>query len=371
MKTGKSLVELAQEIERQQNTKRDFVADTRKINFAPLGKADADARGHNVVAHLMDTDLGGVGLNSVAHRQVSEHTGIPAKYYDRMLADHPTLLATNVNTWMHDEPAPRMVRTLDGVMRAFLSDRYRPLENYDLAQAVIPVLLAAKIEVLSCEVTERRLYIKGVDARINRDVPSGKNRMGDGSHVIFDTCSPAIVISNSEVGMGALSVETAIWTKACTNLAIFGQKSLRKYHVGGRHELGEGLQELLSSETRAATDKATWMQVTDVVKGAFDEAKFAAMCQDVARMGQDKITADPVKVVELTAKRMGFGEAEKGSILRHLIEGADLSRYGLFNAITRTAEDLASYDRATEFERAGGQIIELAANDWKELAEAA
>ena len=54
-------------------------------------------------------------------------------------------------------------------------------------------------------------------------------------------------------------------------------------------------------------------------------------------------------------------------MLRHLIEGGDLTRYGLFNAITRAAADLDSYDRATEFERFGGQVVELPKRDWEEV----
>jgi len=34
-------------------------------------------------------------------------------------------------------------------------------------------------------------------------------------------------------------------------------------------------------------------------------------------------------------------------------------------------EDVESYDRATDFERMGGQLIELPANDWRRIAEAA
>ncbi|MBL0089244.1 MAG: hypothetical protein IPP44_22195 [Ideonella sp.] len=33
-----------------------------------------------------------------------------------------------------------MVRTLDGQARAFLSDRYRRLDNYDLCEHVLPML---------------------------------------------------------------------------------------------------------------------------------------------------------------------------------------------------------------------------------------
>jgi hypothetical protein len=227
------------------------------------------------------------------------------------------------------------------------------------------------VQILSCEITERRLYIKAVDERINRDVPTGKNKMGDGSHVIFDTCCPGIIISNSEVGSGQLSVETSVWTRACTNLAIFKQHSMKRRHVGARHEISDGLVELLSDETRALTDRAIWAQVSDVVRGAFDEARFGARIESMSAMSAQPIEGDPVKVVELAAKSLGANDAERPSILRHLIEGGDLTRYGLFNAITRTAEDLGDYDRATDFERMGGELIELAPTEWRRIALAA
>jgi hypothetical protein len=57
--------------------------------------------------------------------------------------------------------------------------------------------------------------------------------------------------------------------------------------------------------------------------------------------------------------------------MRHLIEGGDLSKYGLHSAITRAAQDVESYDRASDLERVGGQVIELGRGEWKVLAEAA
>lgn len=365
MKTGKTLVELAQEIERQRESRVDYIAPTERLALAPTAEqADVEMIGLTATGD-------GLALNDLAHRQLGTHVGIPAVYYDKMRSAAPALLATNANHWLHANPEKRMVRTLDNRVRAFLSDAYRPLENSDLAEAVLPVLLNLDIEVISCEITERRLYIKAVDRAINRDIPTGKNRMGDGSHVIFDTVSPAIVISNSEVGSGALSVETAVWTRACTNLAIFAQRSLRKYHVGGRHQIADNLVHLLSDHTRKLTDQAVWAQVGDVVRGAFDEAKFDASLDEMRGMEQQRIEGDPVKVIDLAAKTLDIRELEKPSILRHLIEGGDLSRYGLFNAITRTAEDLPDYDRATDFERMGGKLIELAPTDWKRIAEAA
>ncbi len=361
MKTGMTLQAMAAEIERQAANRKDYVAPTAALSMIP--------QENDCAMQVRGVDA--FNINNLAHRQIGDHVSIPAKYYDRMRESAPTLLADNVNHWLSKDGSDRMVRTLDGKVRAFLSDRYRPLENFDLAEAVLPVLMQQQLEIISCEVTERRLYIKAADKRINRDIPTGKNRMGDGSHVIFDTVSPAIVISNSEVGMGALSVETAVWTRACTNLAIFGQRSLRKYHVGGKHEMTDGLVSLLSEKTKRLSDAATWAQVGDVVKGAFDQAKFDASLKELVGMETQKIEGDVVKCVDLAARHFDMQEGEKKSVLKHLIEGGDLSRYGLFNAITRTAEDLADYDRATDFERMGGKVIELAANEWQRIAEAA
>jgi hypothetical protein len=371
MKKGLSIVELAQEIERQANSKRDFVADTRKIEMVPTEATGEKKPGVELVLwNGGENPLIRAGANKVAHNQIAEHTGVPVKYYDRMLEQKPELLARNVNTWLKEQPAKRMVRTLDGNARAFLSDRYRPLENNDLAEAVLPPLLNMGVEIISSQITEKRLYIKAIDHRIARDIPYG-HKLGDGSHKFFDTMSPAIVISNSEVGLGMLSVETAVYTKMCTNLAVASERSLRKYHVGGRSGLAEGLVELLSDKTKRITDAAMWSQVRDVVTGAFEKARFDAYVDQVQGMTEQKIEGDPIKAVELAQRKFSLTEAEGKSVLRHLIEGADLSRYGLFNAITRTAEDLGDYDRATEFERLGGAVVELPAHDWKEIAAAA
>lgn len=362
MKTGKTLTQLAMEIERQQAAKQDFVASTTAMRM------QNDELPGGPALQLGERDF---GINEIGHDQIGAHTGIPAKYYDKMRVEAPDLLASNVNRWFDKYPAPRMVRTLDGKVRAFLSDSYRPLENADLAEAVLPILTDLNMEIMSCEITERRLYIKAVDKRIERDVPTGR-QIGDGSHVFFDTCSPAAIISNSEVGLGQLSIDTGVFTRVCTNLATFASAGMKKRHVGAKSALdGEEIRHLLTDETKRATDRAVWMQVRDVLQGAFDEARFSANVDRMMPLAAQRIDGDPIKVVELSAKRIGATEGESTSILRHLIAGGDLTRYGLFNAVTRTAQDIESYDRASEFERMGGALVELPANEWRELAKAA
>ena len=365
MKTGKSISELAAEIERQQNTKRDFVARTDKINlFVDQGETN------NVAL-----DLGGgevFPISDLAHEQIGAHVGIPKPYYDRMRAEVPTLLTDNIKTWFDRKPAARLIRTMDGRDRAFLSDSFRPLDNYDFAEAILPTLLDNNLVIMSAEITEKRLYIKAVDPRITRDVPTGRH-IGDGSHTFFDTLSPAIVASNSEVGYGRLSVEWGVYTKVCTNMATIPASGMKRTHVGARHALTdsvENIDKMLTSETRKATDRAIFLQVRDVVKAAFDEATFAAHCAKIANMAQDPVE-DVVKTVELSAKKFGLSDMVARTVQKHMIEGGDLTRMGLFNAITRTAQDQADYDYASDLERLGGKIIDLTKGEWKELALAA
>ena len=353
-KAGRSLTDLAAEIERRALAKKDFVAPTNKLQMTV-----AD----NKPAFIVGDEQFAVG--DTAHGQLAEFAGIPMAYYRRMIVEDPSLLALNVNRWLKDMgDKRRTVRTLDGSVRAVLSDSYRALENEDLAEAILPVLLGMDLLILSCEITERRLYIKAVDKSIEQQLPTGR-RMGDGvDHKFFDVLSPAISISNSEIGFGALSIETGIYTRACTNLAMLGT-NMRKYHTGKRAELSDDVYALLTDETRKATDNAVWLQTRDLVKSAFDQAKFAKMTARLESATKVVFAIDStIQVIENVARRFSFNDTEKKSVLTRLIEGNDFTKYGVHSAVTRVSqEDVIAYDRATEMERIGGEIIEMDAGE--------
>ncbi len=372
MKQGKSIIELATEIERQAKTKRDFVVPTNKMLASVSDQGQVQIGIHNGGNPNERGPLVVSGeLTPVAHRQLGDHVDIPAKYYDRMRANAPELLAQNINTWMHKSPSNRMMRMLDGKYRAVLSDRFnRELEYIDLFEAIFPVFQSLSLTVVACDVTDTRLYLKAVDKSVTELVPQGK-KWGADHHIIHRPNSPAITISNSEVGMGSLSIEMGLYDDFCTNLAFFGGKVLRKQHVGVRHEITENFQALLSDATKRKTTEAVWSQVRDVVKGGFDPEVFKGRIKELVATQEQKITGKVEKVVELVGEKLGLNEGERGSVLRNLIEGGDLSRFGMYNAVTLAAEANDSFDRATDMERLGGKVIELNQNEWNELAKAA
>lgn len=72
-------------------------------------------------------------------------------------------------------------------------------------------------------------------------------------------------------------------------------------------------------------------------------------------------------VVKLAGKVFDINGKEQTGILRHLVEGGDLSKYGLANAITRTSADIKDYDRATDFEEIGWKTATMEDGLWAQV----
>lgn len=348
MKTGKTLVELAQELERQSEAKKDFIADTRVLQMT----SDGELALENGTRHEFP-------VSDHAHGQIAQRLEIPAKYYHRMRQEQPQLLAQNVNTWFQQNPERRMVRTLDGQARAFLSDRYRRLDNFDLAEAVLPVLgeMGQGIQIVSTELTDRRMYIKVINERVELEVKPG------------DVVQAGLVISNSEIGLGSLKVEPLVFRLVCLNGMVAQDYSEKRYHVGRAAENGEAY-ELYSDTTLKADDQAFFLKVQDTVRAAVDIAKFSMIVERMREATEQKIEGNPVKAVEAMGNQFGYNTEERSGVLTHLIQGGDLSAYGLLNAVTRTSQDVQDYDRATELERDGSKVLSLPSSSWKAIAGA-
>ena len=346
MKQGKTLTELAAEIERQAASKADFIADTRQMVLHSNGTSQLDV-----------SDQGEFQVSDYTHRQIAEFADVPKAYYDRLRKNAPELLDTNINHWFAESPKRRMVRTLDGNARAFLSDRYRPLDNYDLLASVLPTLLETPgLSLASCEVTESRLYIKATTDRIVGEVKLG------------DVVQAGIIISNSEIGAGAISVTPMSLRLICINGAVHNDMGTRRNHVGRIADAGEAAFQLYADETIQADDRAFWLKTRDTVKSTLSELTFNKIL-DQMREATGVMVAHPVEAIEVLANRFRLPDVEKSSILTNLIQGADLSMWGVANAITATAQEVPSYDRATELETLGGSLLSMSA-DWTPIVNA-
>lgn len=362
---GLTLEQMAAELTRQNTAKRDFVANTKVCRV----EADENSPSNLTLNIGEGENKEAFPVRKHAVRQVGSRLKIPAAYVDRLAASHPDLLAWNINTLFDREPEKRMLRTLDGECRAFLSDRYRPLDNFDLATAVLPTLQEQGAQVSSCEVAENRFYIKAIIPGQVREIAKPGTFMGDGGHNPIHFLKPGIVISNSEVGAGALWVKPGVHEVKCSNLAIFNRDAMRKYHSGKRTQGDEQTWRVLSDATKTQTDKAVWMQVNDLVRASLGGKLFEEYCQEIEAKMTGETIVSPVEAVK---ELPNTSEQEQGGILAQLITGGDLSQYGMQAAITSFCQkDEVPYERQVELEELGGNVIELPQSDWQRIAQAA
>jgi hypothetical protein len=360
MKSGLNIADFATEIRRQAAQKHDYVMPTGVLGIVPEGD-----RGVQVAMTTKD-GVQTFTANDVFHDQLASHLRIPRDYYRRVLADDRDLFIENANHWLrHTEikDEKRLIRTLDTKARALLSNGYRTIDNFGLAEAVLPVLQQHGLDLgsnteFSANVTDKRFYVKAVNTRLKAEVKVG------------EVISAGIQITNSEVGFGSVEISPLIYTLRCSNGMVMQDFSLKRRHVGKRHETIDVAYEVLSDEAREAADRAFFLEVRDRTKHALDEAVFRKTVERLQAAAQDKITGDIPAVMDVTRRALGLDQAESGSILNYLAAGGDVTRWGLSSAITRFSQDVTDYDRASELERIGGELIEMPQRDWKRIAEA-
>lgn len=349
MKLGRSINEFALEVQRQNDAKRDFVVPVRSMAMDDFGAVGFEREGHSA----------GFMMSKFSHGQMADYLKIPRKYYETMREnDHLNLLKNNVNYWFDqaDKSEKRMIRTLDGVGRAFLSSRYRRLDNKEVVEAVLPALASNDVQIMSSEITEKRLYIKAVFPKMEGEVAVG------------DVVQSGIMISNSEIGVGSVLVQPLIFRLVCANGMILPESKVNKYHIGRDQGIGD-ITYMLTDETLMANDRAFFMTIRDVVNSCVNNDIFQGHLGKLREAAGIKIVSDDVqKVVELTTRKFGLGDEVGSSILKNLIEGGDLSKWGLANSVTAVANNTDDYDLATNLESVGGDIIHLSRHEWEALA---
>ena len=356
MKSGLTIQELAAEILRQKDSKEDYIVNTRCLQMEPSGS--------DVVLRVLDESAGDriepLDIGPNAHRQIGTHLFIPAKYYTKMREEDPELLSMNVNRWFERSDSQRMLRVLDGCARAYLSNRYLRVDHMQIAEAVLPIIGDMKdARVESCQITEDRMYIKVVNPRLQQEVVPG------------DIVQAGISISNSEVGLGSVNIQPLVYRLVCSNGMVVNDAATRRNHVGRVNSADENFL-LYSAETLAADDHAFLLKIQDTVRTVVDEVKFnrvVGMMQEAANAQMN--TANVPEVVRLASHDFGLTDEEHPGVLQYLIEGKDLTLYGLANAVTRYSQDVESYDWATELESIGYNILSMPAKRWNSINQMA
>lgn len=374
MKAGKSLVELASEIQSIKDNSKDYIVPTERLEMTLKSELLPEPKSEwktEPVLTFTNGEEKSFALNSWSGSQLATYTNIPKPYYDRISVENSALLCENVNHGLrmqaaessrNGKPENRMLRTYKGNIRGFVSSSYRRLDCYDLLSTVLPVVKDNGFELISSELTDRRMYLQLTTPRITSMVKVG------------DVVQYGLTISSSDVGSGSVRVEPLVYRLRCTNGMILSS-AIKKMHIG-RDLAGDDIQELLSEETLNITDQAFWKQVRDVVVATMDQKYFDNQVGKLRLAADNKIENFNIpEVVELASKTVGVtSKSLKEIVAGYLANGADgagLTQWGLANAFTFAANhDSVSYDDSVELERVGAKIIDLNKSQWKVIAAA-
>jgi hypothetical protein len=340
---NQQLVPVFHELKRQRETRKDLIVDSRTIK--------AVAEPERIIIDI--PKYGGHPLTRWAHGQLAGKVSIPQKYYSRMLdSKNYELLADNVNAWLPTEDK-RMIRILDGNIRAILSDRYRVLDNYDLVFLALDEFAKANAEVHKLNLTESHLYVKAVTPRLRGEIRPG------------DIIQGGLIIKNSEVGASRFAVEPFVLRLKCTNGLVISQ-GYSRVHLGKRKEEGEFNW---SSETINLENQAIWSAVRDVIQQTFDPASFEAVVAKLKNNAETPVK-EPVQAIKNVVTAIGLTEATKEMLLKNFLEEKDYTQWGLTNALTATARELPAPDDQVNLETRASDIALMHPEAFLEIVDA-
>ena len=342
---GIQINELINKILVDAKSKKDFVVPARNITLEENG--------------VIDWGLDNAPTTPLAMNQLSTYLGIPSRFIDRLRTDDPELIRINVNRLLATKTEDkRMIRTLHGNARAFLSDGYRRLDYEDVAERALPMIQRAGYSVASATITESKLYVHVVSPRTEGEIRKG------------DAVRFGWLLSSSEVGLGALNLQLWMERLACLNGMVIPEFSKRRAHIGGRTEAGDSYLVAASTQTQRASDDALWSAVQDHINEFSSVSGIKRVMDRLKEQTDAPVSGDPTAVVEALANKFVLKEEETKSILYAFLENNDRTRFGLANAITQLANDHVDYDRAVDLERIGGELLMTNARDWKSIGMA-
>ena len=347
------LSKLAQELERQMKNRYDVVVSTDRLCAL---KDENDNIKMDVAFYDTDSNLVHKthGLTDWAHIQISDKCGIPMRYYRRMMDEGQIdLLSHNINTWIPSKEK-RMVRVLDNKVRALLSDGYQPIDNHDVLFTALEEIKKLReqsgmfVDVKSAKVTDRRMYLKFTSPDLSDEII--KFRKGNTEPV-----QGGVVISNSEVGCGAFSVQPFINVLVCQN-GLISQRILRRVHIGKKKEIGVINW---SDKTRELESELLLNQVRDMIQQTFDKQVFHSWVDEINGIAQVEVPK-PEIAIDNVISHFKLPKSKKDSLLSEFTGNAPNTgntQWGVAMAVTRLAQEEESYDERINLEEIGAKIL--------------
>src|ERR1051325_5534797 len=235
-------------------------------------------------------------LSEIATLQLCQKLEIPVKYFRRLPDEMKATVANfdigrlNGNSYL--------LRGKGEWIRAFLSAEYVAYNNSEIAQTAESLLRNGALSVKSFVLEESHMFLK----ILSEDIVDREVGLKAG-----------IMIGNSEVGMGSVSVEPFVFRKPCTNdLIVRQEKSFRHAHIH-------------------LTEYEMTRRMAEAVGEGF---RVASSVMDAFLKTREEPIEDPLATI---GKSAGVGKSPqklRGGGVPVYWRGPERSRFGVINAFT-------------------------------------
>lgn len=358
---NKSLEETIKAVQGLRDQKVDYVLPANKLRMDDDGKFYVDENGEvfQTSSHYSKV---GFKVNDHADKQIASKLGIPYSYYSKMGELMPELKAHNVNQWLARNEYSYMVRTYtdptlqnNGTVRAFVSDSYKSIDNYDLMTLALELVTKANeehgwgIRVDKCSLSDTNFYMKFIVPGVRERLQNGLQNFTDPNGGKFggigfgDGIISGFIIKNSEVGSGSLVVAPRVNILACSNGMIWEKDAYKRIHRGVKVDTG-----VVSAKTRSLAFELDKSILTDKITEICSPDYLLNKISEIEQMVKTKLE-EPAAFIGNACDKFKYTDEEREGIFKMYMMQTSGTMFDVAQAITSFAHNLSA-DRKYKME---------------------
>jgi len=297
-----------------------------------------------------------VGGEEVSHRihrnaigQIAARAHTPLEYLEYLTTKVPErwgrdLVAHTLNEIFSHDQSKRLLRTVDGELRGFLSDRYRRRDTGVLVESFANALKSVGALPYEGHASDTRMSVQAILPQTFEPIPN-------------EVVAYGVSFTDSSFGNGPTAVSLFVLRGVCNN-GMISNRTIREVHVGASID-----SERYEADTVAKDTEAVALKIRDTVRNSLNEEAIAAMQAAVVRAHADKISTD--RAADILKRFLSKKEVETvmgryndpGEVVT-LPEGQ--SRWRLANALSWFAGTVEDGDKRLEVQTAAGNLLDIA-----------
>lgn len=319
-----------------ENQPQDKLVNTEKLSFETKeGRLE-------VMAPSLEPEK----IHRNALGQMAERVSLPMAYINTLESKGSwglDLLAENLSTLYGHHKSRALMRTVNGEVRGFLSDKYRRLDSGPFIESFIKACDDVSALPYQGYTSDTRVSIQAIIPRVYEPLKNEYMAYG-------------VTFENSDFGNGAMQVQFFILRLQCLN-GMIGESNMRHVHLGKRLEEVD-----FSKKTQDLNVRTILSAMQDVVRAQLAPDRINTMQEFIVKASAEKLTDDRrSSVMEALKRSMTKAEIEKMTTkfnepdVELLPPGNNMWR--LSQALSWLAGEEEDTERKLELQKQAGKLL--------------